>query len=62
MDEKIKKIANLLAVARDNMNEANDEVEQLDRQLEKIVRKVDLACLDVENAERLFLEYCLPKD
>ncbi len=62
MDEQRKQIAKLLAFARHNLNKANDEVEQLNGQWEKIARKVDTARLELENAERIFLEYCTPKD
>ena len=61
MDEQIKQTAELLAVARHKMNEASDDVERLNDQWEKIVEKVDTARLEMENAERKFLEYCSSK-
>ncbi len=62
MDEKIKETAKLAAFASHNLNEASDEVELLNGQWEKIVQKVDTARLELENAERVFLEYFTQKD
>ena len=62
MDEQIKKAAELLAVAREKLNEASDDVERLNGQWERIVEKVDTARLELENAERVFLAYYTPQD
>ncbi len=62
MDKQEKEIANVLAVARDNLAKADDEVRQLNGQWEKIVQKVENAHLELENAERLFLESYTQKD
>ncbi len=62
MEKQEKEIANVLAVARDNLAKADDEVRQLNGQWEKIAQKVENAHLELENVERLFLESYTPKD